>query len=423
MTAATTWAEAMKYEHRADPYPFFDELRKTPVARVADNLYVVTGYRELLALAHDPRISSDIGRNPVSADLPAGADSEPGAEGMRAHGRRPSIIMSDPPDHDRARRQVMRHFGPPHSPDVIPGTEPDIVRLCNRLLDDIKASGRTRLDVVDDYAYPVPVAVICKILGVPLADEPIFHAWIHDMLTGTDLGPDANTEQGRARVEKGRASRDALTRYMADLIEQLQREPGEGLVSKLLHDSGPDGPMPPEQALSNAMLLLVAGHDSTVNTVSNCVMTLLRNPGSYDLLRSRPELLPRAIEEVQRLQAAVQFFPSRSATADIDIAGTVIPKGAAVYLVYAAANRDPNRFANPNRFDLQRPDNEHFGWGSGIHTCLGGPLARLEVNLALETFLRRIAIPRLVVDPPPYRRSQVIRGPRHLLIDFDHVTD
>ncbi|WP_433561681.1 cytochrome P450 [Nocardia sp. CA-151230] len=383
----------------------------------------MTGYQELLTLAHDPRISSDISRSPLGAALAAGAGPEPGAEDMQAYGRRPSIIMSDPPEHDRARRQVMRHFGPPHAPDVIPGMEPSIVALCNQLLDGVEASGKTRLDVVDDYAYPVPVMVICKILGVPLADEPRFHAWIYDMLTGTDLGPDATTEEGKARTEKARASRDALRRYLADLIDQLQHEPRQGLLSKLIHDDGPDGPMPPEQALSNAMLLLVAGHDSTVNTISNCVMTLLRNPGCYDHVRSRPQLLPRAIEEVQRLQAAVQFFPSRSATADIDIAGTVIPKGAAVHLVYAAANRDPNRFANPNRFDIQRPDNEHFGWGSGIHTCLGGPLARLEVNLALETFLRRVATPRLAVDPPPYRRSQIFRGPRHLIIDFDVITD
>ncbi|MGW4125746.1 cytochrome P450 [Nocardia sp. NPDC004711] len=423
MTAASAWAEAMKYEHRADPYPFFDQLRQTPVARVADDLYVVTGYQELLTLAHDPRVSSDISRSPLGAALTSGADSEPGAEDMQAYGRRPSIIVSDPPEHDRARRQVMRHFISPHSPDVIPGMEPDIVRLCNQLLDDLEASGTTRLDVVDDYAYPVPVMVICKILGVPFADEPMFHAWIYDMLAGTDLGPDATTEQGKVRAEKARASGDALTRYLAGLIEQLQRKPGPGLLSKLIHDDGPDGPMPAQQVLSNARLLLIAGHDSTVNTITNCVMTLLRNPGSYDQVRSRPELVPRAIEEVQRLQAAVQFFPSRSATADIDIAGTVIPKGAAVHLVYAAANRDPNRFANPNRFDLQRPDNEHFGWGSGIHTCLGGPLARLEVNLALETFLRRVATPRLVVDPPPYRRSQIFRGPRHLLIDFDHIAD
>jgi cytochrome P450 len=150
---------------------------------------------------------------------------------------------------------------------------------------------------------------------------------------------------------------------------------------------------------------------------------LLPNPESLDLVRRRPELVPRTIEEVQRMQSAVQFFPSRSATADIEIGGTIIPKGSAVHLVYSAANRDPAMFPDPNRFDPERKDNEHFGWGSGIHTCMGGPLARLEVNVALETFLRRVENPRLVVDPPPYRQNQVFRGPVHLLVEFDRICD
>jgi len=422
-TAETAWAEAMKFDNRADPYPFFDELRKTPVARVAHDTYVVTGYRELMALAHDPRISSDISRSPLRAQPAAAPEPAAGADHLRAYGRVQSIIMSDPPDHDRARRQVMRHFGPPHSPDVIPKMEPDIQRLCNELLDNAKANGETRLDVVNDYAYPVPVAVICKILGVPLKDEPTFHGWIFDFMAGLDLGPEAATEEGQARAQKGRESTAALNRYMAELIEGYLREPGEGLLSKLVNDDGPDGPMSPKEATANAMLLLVAGHDSTVNTISHCVLMLLRNPESFDLVRRRPELIPRAIEEVQRLQSAVQFFPSRSATADIEIGGTIIPKGAAVHLMYGAANRDPARFPDPNHFEPERRDNEHFGWGSGIHTCMGGPLARLEVNLALETFLRRVENPRLVVDPPPYRQSQVFRGPRHLLVDFDLISD
>ena len=151
-------------------------------------------------------------------------------------------------------------------------------------------------------------------------------------------------------------------------------------------------------------------------------MTFVRNPGTLERLRDKPELIPRAIEEVQRLQSAVQFFPSYSATADIEIAGTIIPKGCAVHLMYSAANRDPARFTNPNQFDPERPDNEHFGWGSGIHVCMGGPLARLEVNIALENFLQRVENPRLVVDPPPYRQSQVFRGPAHLLIECDRIS-
>ncbi len=421
--AETAWADAMKFTNRHDPYPFFDQLRETPVVQVAEDTYVVTGYRELLALAHDPRISSDLSRSPIVAQS-SHPEGTPGAADLDSYGGAASIIVSDPPDHDRARRQMMRHFGPPHSPDVIPNMEPYIQRMCTELLDTIKAKAENRFDVVNDYAYPVPVAVICKILGVPTKDEPTFHAWVHDFIAGADLGPDAATEEGQARVQKRRDSAAALTRYMSDLIHHYLKEPGEGLLSKLVNDSeGPDGAMSPNEAAANGMLLLVAGHDSTVNTISNCVMTFLRNPGTLERLRDKPELIPRAIEEVQRLQSAVQFFPSYSSTADIEIAGTVIPEGSAVHLMFSAANRDPARFINPNKFDPERADNEHLGWGSGIHTCMGGPLARLEVNLVLENFLQRVENPRLVVDPPPYRQSQIFRGPAHLLIDFDRITD
>ena len=196
------------------------------------------------------------------------------------------------------------------------------------------------------------------------------------------------------------------------------------MLSKLVNDKdGPDGPMTPKEAAANAMLLLIAGHDSTVNTIAHCVLTLLRNPESIDLLREKPELIPKAIEEVLRLQSAVQFFPSRSVTADVEVGGTVIPAGSAVHLLYGAANRDPKRFPDPEKFDIQRPDNQHVGWGRGVHSCVGGPLARLEVNIALETFLRRVENPRLVVDPPPYRLNQVFRGPLHLEVEFDRITD
>jgi fatty acid omega-hydroxylase len=421
MTPEQAWTKAMSFEHRPNPYPFFDELRKTPVVHVGNGVYVVTGYRELMTLAHDPHISSDIRRLKAraAANAGAGAESDPSLE---AYGQSLNIITSDPPEHDRLRRQAMRHFGPPHTTDLIPGTAPDIQRLCNQLFD--KAKGKTTIDIVDDYAYPVPVMVICKILGVPLEDEPQFHAWIHDFMAGLmDMGPEAATQEGKARAAKGKESTAALKQYLAELIKGFLREPGESMLSKMVNDDGPDGRMSPEETESNASLLLVAGHDSTVNTISHCVLTVLRNPGSFELLRSRPELIPGAVEEVLRLESAVQFFPTRSATDDIEIAGTVIPKGSQVHLMYGAANRDPKKFPNPNKFDPERRNNEHFGWGSGIHTCFGGPLARLEVNLALETFIRRVENPRLVVDPPPYRRSNVFRGPQHLLIDFDRIRD
>jgi cytochrome P450 len=387
-----------------------------------NGIYVITGYREIMALAHDPRVSSDLRHSPLGLQK-SGNESEESStssELMDKYGGDPSMITSDPPFHDLSRRQAMRHFGPPHSPDLIPGMEPECVRIVNDLLD--KAKGKTRIDVVDDYAYPLPVAVICRVMGVPLRDEALFHAWIADFFAGLDMGPEAATEKGKHLKEKSDAGRAALVKYLIGLIESVEKSPpGDGMISKLVHDDGPDGRMSSSGILTNSMLLLVAGHDSTVNTITHCVLTLLRNPGSIDLLRRRPELIPRAIEEVLRLQSAVQFFPSRSALADIEIAGTTIPKGAPIFLMYGAGNRDPRQFPNPNKFDLEREHKESLGWGVGIHTCFGGPLARLEVNVALEVFLRRVVNPRLVVDPPPYRPSQIFRGPIHCLIDLDEV--
>lgn len=420
MDAATAWAEAMKFENRPNPYPYFEELRKTPVAKVSDKTYVVTGYPEAVALSHDPRISSDISRSPAGLFGEKDAHLET-AEAAQA--RDSSMLVSDPPEHDRMRRQFMRHFGPPHSPDLIPNMETMVADLANELLDKVKARGGTRMDVVEDFSYPIPVSVIFRVLGAPIAHEAKFHSWVTDFMQGADVGPEADTDAGRAAAAKAGASMVELNTYVHDLVGRLAAEPAPGLLSAALHDDGPDGPVSIAEAESNAVLLLVAGHDSTVNTISNCIMTLLRNQGAWDLVRDNPDLVPGTIEEVQRLQGAVQFFPSRWATTDIDIAGTRIPAGSAVFLVWAAANRDPRQFAHPDRFDPTRVDNEHLGFGSGIHTCFGGPLARLEINIALEIFLRRVRSPRLVVDPPPYRHNQVFRGPRHLWIDFASITD
>src|ERR1700739_804211 len=419
MTPEEAWNAAMKLENRANPYPFFDELRKTPVARVTNGVYAVTGYEELIALAHDPRVSSDFRRSPLGA-RPREIVDPSVAEMIERYGQDLSFIQQDPPDHDRARRSCMRYFGPPHSPEVIPSQEP----LCRQIVNDLlgKAMGKTRIDIVDEFAYPLPVEVICHILGVPIEDEPQFHAWIADVMAGTfDLGPEIEPEEGQARRVKGTQAGDELKKYIIGLVEAAEKSPCPGMISHLVHDDGPDGPMSPSEIVNNPILLFVAGHDSRVNLISHCVLTVLRNPWSIELLRSRPDLIPGAIEEVLRLQSSVQFFPRAWALADIEIAGTTIPKGSPIFLMYGAANRDPTRFPDPGQLDPERKDNEHVGWGRSIHVCFGGPLARLEVNTAFEAFLRRVENPRLVAESPPYRISQVFRGPRHVFIDFDQI--
>lgn len=420
MAEETPWQQALRYANRADPYPFYAELRKTPVARQPDGAYVVSTYREIVTLLHDPRVSSDVRRLPGRAPAAAEPGGEPITEAVIE--LEPNIITSDPPEHDRDRRMMTRHFfGPPESPNHISDLEPDIRRIVADLLDRMR--GKTRIDVVDEFAYPLPVTLICKILGVPQEAEPRFHAWIQAAMDALDFGPEAASEEMRRRREDGRRSVAELKQFIAGLLEQYAERPGPGMLSAMVHDRGPDGRMSEGVLVSNAVLLLFAGHETTVNLIAHSVLTLLRHPEALEELRRRPDLIVPAVEELLRFESSVQFWHSRSAVEDIEIAGTTIPAGARIFLVYGAANRDPQRFANPDQLDLQRPDNQHLGFSQGIHFCFGAPLARLEVQVAVDEFVRRVDNPRLVADPPPYRHNQIFRGPRHVLVDIDGIRD
>ncbi|MFF0385422.1 cytochrome P450 [Streptomyces sp. NPDC004286] len=417
MVEETPWQQALRFANRADPYPFYKELRKTPVTREPDGTYVVSTYREVVQLLHDPRVSSDLTKCPQLFSM-LGADDP----NLAREATEPDIIGQDPPEHDRYRRLMLRHFyGPADEPDWISRLEPEIRRIVGDLLDKLR--GKTRFDVVDDFAYPLPVTLICRILGVPLEDERHFHAWIETALDSVDFGPEASSEEVLSRQKEGDEAYLEVYRYMSRLIDQYAKEPGPGMLSAMVHDDSPDGPMPKAALVSNALLLLFAGHETTVNLIAHSVLTLLRHPDALEKLRSRPELIVPGVEEILRLESSVQFWFTRSALRDIEIAGTTIPKGSPIFLVYGSANRDPQRFENPDVVDLERPHNDHVGYSQGIHFCFGAPLARLEVQIAVDEFVRRVQNPRLVVDPPPYRRNQVFRGPRHVLVDVDGVRD
>jgi cytochrome P450 len=407
MGEETPWQQALRYANRANPYPFYAELRKTPVSRQPDGSYVVSTYREVVELLHDPRVSSDMTKRPGAIQ---GLDPFEG-----------TIITEDPPEHDLGRRLMTRHFGPPECPHMIADWEPEIRRIVAGLLDQMK--GKTRIDVVDEFSFPLPVTVICRILGVPLESIPDFHGWIEDGLEALDVGPEGLLEEHRPVLEKGIASVAKLRQFMADLLDQYAKQPGPGMLSGLVHDDGPEGRMSQESLVSNAMVLLFAGHETSVNLISHSVLSLLRQRDALEQLRRRPELIVPGVEELLRLESSVQTWHTRSALEDIEIAGTTIPKGAPIFLLYGSANRDPKRFDNPDRLDFERPDNQHVGFSQGIHYCFGAPLARLEVQVAVSEFVRRVENPRLVEDPPPYRRNQIFRGPRHLWVDIDGVRD
>ncbi|MCX4514590.1 cytochrome P450 [Streptomyces sp. NBC_01619] len=407
MVEETPWQQSLRYANRANPYPFYEELRKTPVARQPDGSYVVSTYREIVALLHDNRVTSDPRKRP--------------AEYQFANPFEGSIITEDPPEHDLDRRRMTGHFGPPERPHMIADLEPEIRRLTAELLDDMK--GKTRIDLVDEFAFPLPVTIICKILGVPLESIPRFHDWIESALDGADLGPEANDPEQLRRAEKGVEEVGKLRQFLADLLDQYTEQPGPGMFSAMVHDTGPDGRMPQDTLVSDAVLLLFAGHETSVNLIAHSVLTMLRHPHVYEQLRHRPELVVPGVEEFLRLESSVHIWHTRAALEDIEIAGTTIPKGAPILLAYGSANRDPERFENPDEPVLDRPDNQHVGFSQSVHYRFGAPLARLETQIAVAEFVRRVENPRLVEDPPPYRRNQIFRGPRHLVVDIDGIRD
>ncbi|WP_055490953.1 cytochrome P450 [Streptomyces sp. TP-A0356] len=409
MTPVSLLRQITDYANRADPYPLYKELRKTPVLHEEDGgPYLVSSYWDIESLLHDPRISSD------AANLAAAGADEMG--GPEATGLPPSFIRLDPPEHDRLRRIANRPFGPPHSPRKTESMRPELAEIVSGLIDGL---GDVReVDLVDEFAYPFPVTVICRLLGVPREDEPRFRAWVDPIVAGLD--PDT----GRNDAERQKAAQEArlqLGMYLAGLVEQRSKEPRDDMLSQLVTSHGPDGPMTTMEVLSTAVLLLIAGHETTVNLITNGMLTLLRHPEVLQRLRDEPGLVVNIVEELLRYEPPVQLVPQRTSIADIDVRGITIPKGSKIWLVLAAGNRDPERFEDPDRFDPDRRDIQHLGFGSGIHSCFGAPLARLEAQIALSELARRLDNPRLVEDPPPYRQNAVLRGPRHLTIGIDGV--
>ncbi|GGU70912.1 putative cytochrome P450 [Streptomyces albospinus] len=411
MTSVALLHRITDYANRPDPYPLYAELRRTPVVRDESGPYLVSTYWEIKGLLHDPRISSDLRNLTPEAAKAGGQEHDPNLP--------PAFIRLDPPEHDRLRRLSMRPFGPPHTPRRVFDMHGELEEIVSGLVDGLR--GRDTIDLVDDFSYPFPVTVICRILGVPREDESHFHEWADTIAAGLD--PVGTAEEREAQVQGVRRARGELAAYLAGLIEERRRSPRDDMLTAMATEHGPDGQMSPVEIITTAALLLIAGHETTVNLITNGMLTLLRNPDVLQRLRTEPGLAVPLVEELLRFEPPVQMLPQRTTLADIDIDGTIIPKGASLYLMVASGSRDPQRFTDPDRFIPDRPDNQHLGFGHGLHNCFGAPLARLEAQLALTALVRRLNGPSLVEDPPPYRQNAVLRGPRHLPIAISGVTD
>jgi cytochrome P450 len=401
MTHATSvLAQVFDPANRPDPYPLYAELRQTPVTQEADGTWVVSTYQEIVELLHDPRVSSDQRNNP-----PLDADVAPGA---------PAFIGLDPPEHDRLRSIATRPFGPPQAPERIESLRSWLLETTTRLIDGLE--GRDMIDLVDDFAYPLPVSAICHLLGVPIEDEPFFHRLADAVIESLDPNTGTLVERRRRRNDISAE----LRAYLDKLADARVRAPGDDLLSELLTAGPPDERMSRADLLATAQVLLVAGHETTINLIANGMLTLLRRPDVLARLRREGDLIIGLVEELLRYEPPVHML-TRVALADIDVGGTTIPAGSPITLMLAAGDRDPNRFPDPDRFDPDRSDNEHLGFGGGIHYCFGAPLARMETQLALTELARRLVNPRLVEDPPPYRPNATLRGPRHLFVEIDGI--
>jgi cytochrome P450 len=383
---------------RPNPYRIYEQMLATPIAQLnAPAHYAVTTYNEIAALLHDPRMSKDIRK------------SQARGTSLRDESH-PSLLFLDAPEHDDQRRLVMHQF----NPERIFSMHERIKELVTETLDGLR--GQTQFDFVEQFAYPLPVTVICELMGVPREDEHRFHTWA-DTLT-TTLDPVLEHDPAKkAAIEEANMQ---LRNYMSKLIAQKQAHPRDDLVSGLAAGNAPGGQLNETELITTLVLLLIAGHETTVNLLTNSMLTLLRHPLEWRKLQEQPERVVRVVEEVLRYEPPVQFT-QRHALSGITLQGVTIPQGATVELMYAAGNRDPRHFERPNDFDPDRNAIQHFGFGGSDHFCIGAPLARAEVHIALSELAKRLVNPRLLVDPPPYRVNAVLRGPQHLPIAFERI--
>jgi cytochrome P450 len=319
---------------------------------------------------------------------------------------RPFLFM-DPPDHTRLRGLVQKAF----TPKTVENLRPRIQEIVDDLM--AQALGRGSMDVIEDLAYPLPVRVITEMLGVPHEDHDTFKGWSKELAGALD--PDFTTPQAVAdRRERAAA---AFVEYFQSLIAERRRQPRDDLLTALITAEDEGNKLTEKELLSTLILLLVAGHETTVNLIANGVLAFTRHPDQLQRLRNDPALVRTAVEEVLRYDPPVQFT-ARVALESMDIDATTLEQGAQAILLIAAANRDPEQFDNPDTFDVGRQDNRHLSFGLGAHFCLGAPLARAESQVALEAMATRVTDLALAVDAPEYKDNIVLRGLAALPLTF-----
>jgi cytochrome P450 len=390
-------------EMLADPYTVYHRLRAAqPVCRVPPlDAWVVTSYEAVSAALRNPQLSSD--RSDRVRQRLAGK----GLDGL-VDERSRSMIHMDPPDHTRLRSLVNKAF----TPRAVNAMAGKIRGIVDDLLDAVQAQGR--MDAIQDLAYPLPVIVIAEMLGVPPADRDRFKHWsdeISVILSGdvAALPPDV--------LHRAVAARTELVDYFGAAVARRRQVPGDDLLTALIRAEEGGSHLTEDELYSMAVLLLIAGNETTTNLIGNGLLALLRHPEEHRRLWADAALLPSAVEEMLRYDGPVQLT-TRLARVDMKIHGTEIRKGQWAYLMLAAANRDPAQFPDPDRFDVSRAENKHVAFGAGPHFCVGAPLARLEAQLALDALRRRCPGLRLGAEKVEYRNNFNLRGLKALPVLF-----
>jgi cytochrome P450 len=388
---------------RADPYPLYAEIRDSGTLQLpAVNLAVFSTYRDCDDVLRHPSSSSDrtkstLARQQTEAETQALMDV--GADVPQAGP--PGFLFLDPPDHTRLRKLVSKAF----APKVVNALQPDISALVEGMLD--RAAEQGRFEVVEDLAYPLPVAVICRLLGVPLEDEPQFGR--ASALLAQSLDPFvAFTGTPSDNLEERMAAGTWLREYLHGLIERRRSKPGDDLMSGLIAVEESGDQLTADEIVATCVLLLVAGHETTVNLIGNAVLAMLHHPAQWAALGADAARAPAVIEETLRYDPPVQLV-GRIAAEDMVIGGAEVSEGDIMMLLLAAAHRDPAEFDRPDIFDPDRAGLRHLGFGRGAHYCLGAPLARLEAGVALSAVTARFPKARLDSEPQ-YKANVTLRG-------------
>ncbi len=328
--------------------------------------WIATNYDDAMTILRDPRLTKD--------KLKVAPQDEQ-ARMFR------SMINVDPPDHSRLRGLVSKVF----TPRMIEQLRPRIQQITDELLDKVQPLGK--MDLVTDFAYPLPITVISEMLGIPAADRPQFRTWTQRALTASVTSQDI-----QAIIE-------AFLNYIVALLNEKRTHPGDDLTSSLVQVEENGEKLSENELISMIFLLIVAGHETTVNLISNGTLALLQHPDQLQRLQQDPALITSAVEELLRYTGPVSISDERWATEDIAMYGKIIHKGDIVYASLIAANTDPQQFPDPEALDITRKEHDHLAFGKGIHYCLGAPLARLESQIAFGTLLRRLPNLRLAIDP------------------------